>query len=117
MSATIEYIDDLKEANFLLNRCLNTIDDLKNKVDEEKNRVQKYRETNKKLRSKHIELRDYFAAKAMPALIKAETDACKHFGDDRGWEWFDIDLNESSLQDLAKRSYDIAEAMMEARKK
>jgi hypothetical protein len=62
-----------------------------------------------------MDLRDYFAAKAMPALISAEIEASKFFKDDRPWEWFDIDMYES-LSDLAKRSYDLADAMMEARK-
>jgi hypothetical protein len=65
--------------------------------------------------SSGMDLRDYFAAKAMPALISVEIEATKHFKDDRPWEWFDIDINQSSLIDLAKRSYDIADAMMKAR--
>jgi hypothetical protein len=64
--------------------------------------------------SNGMDLRDYFAAKAMPALISAEIEASKFFKDDRPWEWFDIDMYES-LSDLAKRSYDLADAMMKAR--
>jgi hypothetical protein len=62
-----------------------------------------------------MDLRDYFASKAMPALIGAEIEASKFFKDDRPWEWFDIDMDNDSLRDLAQRSYDLADAMMEAR--
>jgi len=64
-----------------------------------------------------MDLRDYFAAKAMPALISAEIEASKFFKDDRPWEWFDIDMDNDSLRDLAQRSYDLADAMMKARKR
>ena len=63
-----------------------------------------------------MDLRDYFAAKAMPALIIAEIEASKRFYEERGWEWFDIDMDKSSVKDLAQRSYDLADLMMEARK-
>ena len=65
--------------------------------------------------SEGMELRDYFAAKAMPALMSAEIEASKFFKDDRPWEWFDIDMDNDSLRDLAQRSYHLADAMMEAR--
>jgi hypothetical protein len=64
-----------------------------------------------------MDLRDYFAAKAMPALMSAEIEASKFFKDDRPWEWFDIDMDNDSLRDLAQRSYDLADAMMKARKR
>jgi len=64
-----------------------------------------------------MDLRDYFAAKAMQGLIIAEIESCKHFKQDKAWTWFDIDMNEDNLTDLAKRTYDLADAMMEARSK
>jgi hypothetical protein len=63
-----------------------------------------------------MDLRDYFAAKAMQGLIIAEIESCKHFKQDRAWTWFDIDMDEDILIDLAKRTYDLADAMMEVRK-
>jgi len=92
-----ERIDDIEQANFLLNKCFNTIEELNNRIDEEKGRVQKYRETNKKLRNKHIELRDYFAAKAM------------HY-------WLCNPINDIQIENLCKGAYQVADAMMEARK-
>ena len=67
--------------------------------------------------SNGMDLRDYFAAKAMPALMSAEIEASKFFKDDRPWEWFDIDMDNDSLRDLAQRSYDLADAMMKARER
>lgn len=62
-----------------------------------------------------MDLRDYFAAKAMQGLIIAEIESCKYFKPDRPWKWFDIDMNEEDLTDLAKRTFDLADAMMKAR--
>ena len=94
MSATIEYIENVEQANYLLNKCLNTIDELNTRVDEEKARTQKYRETNTKLRKSNIDLRDYFAAKAMQAML--------------AWEGVG-DFN------VSKEAYMMADAMIEAR--
>jgi uncharacterized protein YdcH (DUF465 family) len=90
-----ERIDDIEQANFLLNKCFNTIEELNNRIDEEKGRVQKYRETNTKLRSKHIELRDYFAAKAMHSVATLYPD------------WSD--------KAVCIAAYRMADAMIEAR--
>jgi hypothetical protein len=62
-----------------------------------------------------MDLRDYFAAQAMQGLIIAEIESCKHFNQDRPWKWFDIDMNENDLTDLARRTFDLADAMMKAR--
>jgi len=64
-----------------------------------------------------MDLRDYFAAQAMQGLIIAEIESCKHFKENRPWVWFDIDMDENDITDLAKRTYDLADAMMEARSK
>ena len=96
-----ERIDDIEQANFLLNKCFNTIEELNNRIDEEKGRVQKYRETNTKLRSKHIELRDYFASNAMQVLLKRKFD-------ENSDESFQIEM-------LTIDAYEIAGQMMKAR--
>ena len=116
MSATIEYIEDVEQANYLLNKCLNTIDELNNRVDEEKARTQKYRETNTKLRKSNIDLRDYIAAKAMPLAFKVWENY--HLSDENDATYktsnFQADGNYQEL--IAKTAYQMADAMMEARK-
>ena len=52
----------------------------------------------------HIELRDYFASKAMQGELASQYDGCEYFGDE-------------SYKRLAENSYKIADAMMEARQK
>jgi 23S rRNA maturation mini-RNase III len=103
MSATIEYIEDVEQANFLLNKCLNTIDELNNRVDEEKARTQKYRETNTKLRKSNIDLRDYFAAKAMQAIIGNSDQASVEVSEVDNW--------------VGDYAYVVADAMMEAKER
>ena len=106
-----ERIDDIEQANFLLNKCFNTIEELNNRIDEEKRRVQKYRETNTKLRSKHIELHDYFAAKAMAAILADEMRTYKALEfTDNGHE-----IPSTDLKWIAHRSYYMADAMIEVR--
>jgi hypothetical protein len=111
MSATIEYIEDVEQANFLLNKCLNTIDDLKNRVDEQKVRTQKYRETNTKLRKSNIDLRDYFAAKAMQVILAEELRTYKALEfTDNGHE-----IPSTDLKWIGHRAYYMADAMIEVR--
>ena len=51
-----------------------------------------------------MDLRDYFAAKAMQAL------ACEQLGTESGDDW------QTEIDRLALMSYSVADAMMEARK-
>ena len=68
-----------------------------------------------------MDLRDYFAAKVMGALIKHEVDYISHFGhdnEDYRFPFFDADLNGGDdIKDVAERCYQFADAMMKARKK
>ena len=50
----------------------------------------------------NMELRDYFASKAMQGELASQYDGCEYFGDE-------------SYNLLAERSYAIAAAMLEAR--
>lgn len=67
-----------------------------------------------------LELRDYFAAKVMGALIKHEVDCFSHFyttESDNSFPFFDEDLDGGdNIKDVATRCYQFADAMMEARK-
>jgi hypothetical protein len=106
MSATIEYIEDVEQANYLLNKCLNTIDELNTRVDEEKARTQKYRETNTKLRKSNIDLRDYFAAKAMQASLASPEFMVIVTADEA--------LGSNARERIATVAYRFADAMIEA---
>ena len=68
-----------------------------------------------------MDLRDYFAAKVMGALIKHEVDYISHFGlnrEDYRFPFFDEDLDgKSEIRDIATRCYQFADAMISARKK
>ena len=67
-----------------------------------------------------MDLRDYFAAKVMGALIKHEVDYISHFdhdNEDYRFPFFDEDLNgKDEIKDIATRCYQFADAMMRARK-
>jgi len=57
-----------------------------------------------------MDLRDYFAAKAMPLITKAYTDSWIEDGDFEGY---------SEIEEIciAEASYEMADAMMKAREK
>jgi len=111
MSATIEYIENVEEGIFLINKCLSTIDDLKNKINEEKARTQKYKEKNTKLKKSNIDLRDYFAAKAMQVILAEELRTYKALEfTDNGHE-----MPSTDLKWIGHRAYYMADAMIEVR--
>ena len=78
MSEKFEYVDNVAQANLILKKCFETIDRLNDEIYTEKIIVgSRYRETIKKLKNKNIkfpemDLRDYFAAKAMQSLLTHE---------------------------------------------
>lgn len=57
-----------------------------------------------------MDLRDYFAAKALPYLMK---DVKEDLNLDGAWEGWD--LSEIAIEMMAESSYVIADAMMKAR--
>ena len=59
-----------------------------------------------------MELRDYFAAKALPVIF--EMIAFNHKKSSSDFEW---EYDEEDFKSLANMAYDAADAMMEARKK
>mgnify|MGYP001376870686 CR=1 FL=1 len=75
MSEKFEYVDNVAQANLILKKCFETIDRLNDEIYTEKIIVgSRYRETIKKLKTKNakfpeMDLRDYFAAKAMQGLL------------------------------------------------
>ena len=59
-----------------------------------------------------MDLRDYFAAKALPYLMK---DIKEDLDMDGAWEGWDV--SEVAIEMMAESSYEIADAMMKARQK
>ena len=56
-----------------------------------------------------MELRDYFAAKAMPVAMKT---LCQDWTKDDGDSWY---WNGTEIEMLAEKSYALADAMLKAR--
>lgn len=60
-----------------------------------------------------MDLRDYFAAKAMPIVVSIWNDVIKN-NPDQDWEHPTIETSDYAL--IANDCYEMADAMMEARK-
>lgn len=65
------------------------------------------------LKADGMDLRDYFAAKAMPIVVSIWNDVIKN-NPDQDWEHPTIETSDYAL--IANDCYEMADAMMEARK-
>ena len=119
MSEIYKYVGSVAQANVVLKNCFETIDRLNDEIYTEKIiRGSKYRETIKKLKNKNakfpeMDLRDYFAAKALPLVYKHWMHDYYEFGFGDGDE--DRGLTPANKMLIAETAYEMADAMMKAR--